>query len=171
MLATMTQKQAGFIYLSAWIFARLVNQLNMYPGIYKARIMRGKSGNIRANMFIYKIAGEGDHKNAVVYNEEGDVGSYNRANRSVGHFLENSTPVIFSIIMCGFVYAMPTMVLIIIFSIGRMLHQIGYSVKGYGGHGVGFALSAISAEILYGLLIVVAAKSFEWAPTAPAASE
>ena len=122
--------------------------------------MRGNSGNIRANMFIYKIAGEGNMKNAVVYNEEGDIGCYNRANRSVGHFLENSTPVILSIIMCGFVYAMPTMVLTIIFTIGRMLHQIGYSIKGYGGHGLGFLLAAVSTEILNGLLITVAVKSF-----------
>jgi len=121
-LGTYTQNQAGYIYLSAWFFARLVNHINLFPSIYKAKIMRGKSGNVRANMFIYKIAGEGDMKNAVVYNEEGDIGSYNRANRSVGHFLENSTQVILSLLLCGFVYALPTMILIIIFCIGRMLH-------------------------------------------------
>merc|ERR1719310_1517042 len=99
--------------------------------------MRPNSGNVRANMFIYKIAGEGNMKNAVIYNEDGDIGSYNRANRSVGHFLENSTPILLSIILCGFVYAMPTMVLAILFCLGRMLHQIGYSIKGYGGHGIG----------------------------------
>ena len=73
-------------------------------------------------MFIYKIIGEGDHKNAVVYSEDGDIGCYNRANRSVGHFLENSTPVIISLILVGLIYTFPTFILTIIFCLGRVLH-------------------------------------------------
>jgi uncharacterized membrane protein YecN with MAPEG domain len=120
--------------------------------------MKPKSGNIRANSLIYKVIGNGNHKNAVVLNDEGDIGKYNRANRSLNHFVENSIPFILSILLGGYVYALPTFVLTIIFFIGRVIHQYGYAEKGYGGHAPGFGLILLSTEILNGLLLLVAIK-------------
>ena len=38
--------------------------VNLYPMIYKSRVMRGKSGNLRANMYVYKTVGDGAHGRA-----------------------------------------------------------------------------------------------------------
>ena len=113
---------------------------------------------MRANQFIYKIAGSGNKPNAVVYNEEGDVGRYNRANRTVGHFLENSTPIILSLTLVGLIYTLPAFILICVFCVGRVLYQIGYSSKGFGGHFPGFILAILSTEILNGFLLLIACK-------------
>lgn len=47
--------------------------------------MRLSSGNLRANMMIYKQLGSKDGQ-YVVLETEGPVGCYNRANRSLFHF-------------------------------------------------------------------------------------
>jgi hypothetical protein len=44
-------------YLGAFFFARTVAFLNMFPTIFKSRVMRGDSGNLRANMYIYTQGG------------------------------------------------------------------------------------------------------------------
>ena len=113
---------------------------NTFPTQYKARVMRGKSGNLRANMFIYKHAAEGNSESAIVYDEAGDVGLYNRSNRALYHFIENSSPMILSIILASFVYAVPIFVLTMIYVVGRIIYSIGYTSKGYGGHVPGFIL-------------------------------
>ena len=79
-----------YAYLSAYVFARMIFHLNFAPMAWKGRIMLGSSGNLRANPMIYKMIGENAMPNAIVVNEEGDIGSYCRANRSLTHFVENS---------------------------------------------------------------------------------
>lgn len=64
--------------LMAWV--------NLYPTVLKARIMKG--GNPRANMYIYKVFGPQEY--LVFLEEEGDIGRYNRANRSLHHLIEYS---------------------------------------------------------------------------------
>ena len=91
--------------------------------------------------------------------EEGDLGVYNRANRSMNHFVENSMPIILSIIMNSYIYPFPTFILICIFVIGRVIHQITYT-KGYGNHFLGFGLASISTEILNSLLLVTTILGF-----------
>ena len=68
----------------------------------------GRKGNLRANMFIYKLAtDQGGEGSAIVLNEDGDIGSYNRGNRSVHHFLENSLPFVASLPITFFLYPIP----------------------------------------------------------------
>merc|ERR1740130_306665 len=95
----------AYCYLSAWVFARLVSVLNFYPMRYKSRVMRSKSGNLRVNQFIYKLVGEGAGENAVVLADDGDHGRYNRANRSLNHFLENAGGMMLALILCSYVFA------------------------------------------------------------------
>ena len=77
--------------LALVIFQYTVMHMNGYPGVYKSKIMRGNDGNLRSNMFIYKLATQqGDEGSAIVMHEDGDLGQYNRANRSIYHFMENS---------------------------------------------------------------------------------
>ena len=42
--------------LALVIFQYTVMHMNGYPGIFKGKIMRGNDGNLRSNMFIYKLA-------------------------------------------------------------------------------------------------------------------
>ena len=127
-------------YLSAFVFSMLVFFQNFYPMQYKSRVMRTDSKNLRANMFIYKHAAEDSSESAVVLDEAGDAGLYNRSNRALYHFIENSSPMILSIILASFVYAVPIFVLTMIYVVGRIIYSIGYTSKGYGGHVPGFIL-------------------------------
>ena len=58
-IAYVNAAEMQWVYLSAFVFSYLVLILNFYPMGHKATVMRGKSGNLRANMFIYKMAAEG----------------------------------------------------------------------------------------------------------------
>ena len=44
-----------YVFAALVVLARVVSFVNMYPTIHKAKIMKGKSGNLRSNMFIYKV--------------------------------------------------------------------------------------------------------------------
>ena len=127
-------------YLSAFVFAVLVSFQNFYPMQYKARVLRGNSGNLRSNMFLYKHAVEGVSSSAIVLNESGDVGLYNRSNRALYHFVENSLPMILSVVLGSFVYTIPVLVLTCLYVVARIIYTIGYTNKGYGGHVPGFVL-------------------------------
>ena len=85
-------------------------------------------------MFIYKHAAEGSSESAVVLDEAGDVGLYNRSNRALYAFIENSSQMIFAIILGSFVYAVPIFVMSCIYVFARIIYTIGVTKKGYGGH-------------------------------------
>ena len=129
-----------YVYLSAFLYGLLTTFLNMYPMLFKSRIMRGTDKNFRANMFIYKLAAPGASSSVVVLEEEGDVGKYNRANRSLMHFIENGSPIVLAIPLNCFVYAFPTFIVFCIYFVGRIVYTIGYTNGGYGKHAPGFML-------------------------------
>ena len=147
--------------LALVLFQATLIWMNMYPMRYKAGIMTGKAGNLRANMFIYKLATDtAEEGSAVVMHSEGDLGRYNRANRSIYHYLENSLGVIASLPLSFFLFPLPTFVLLCVFCLGRVVYQLGYTAKGYGGHGPGFLLDRISTLTVAGLMIVAYTKTF-----------
>ena len=127
---------------------------------YKSRVMRGNSKNLRSNMFIYKQAVEGSSESAIVLDEHGDVGLYNRSNRALGHFLENSSPMFFAIILNSFVYPVPTFVLSILYVVARIVYTVGYTKKGYGGHVPGFILESIARCTCVSLLLWISIQGF-----------
>ena len=145
-------------YLSSFLFCYLVQHLNSYPMQYKARIMRGKSGQMRSNMFIYKNAAEGSPQSRIVLSTEGDEAFYNRANRSLYHFMENSLSMVLAIILDSVVFPIPTFVLTIFFFIGRIIYTSGYTSGGYGKHAPGFIIVAIAQNTLVGLLLIAGLK-------------
>ena len=71
---------------------------------------------------------------------EGDEGFYNRANRTLYHFVENSIQLMLVIGLNSFVFPLPTFILTIIIFVGRLIYTIGYTAGGYGGHMYGFML-------------------------------
>ena len=151
--------ELSWFYLACVLFSLTVGWLNTYPMRYKEAIMMG--GNLRANMFIYKLATDKTEEgSAVIMHEEGDIGRYNRANRSLYHFIENCLGFVVSLPICFFTYPLPTFISLCIYVVGRLIHQIGYTLKGFGGHGFGFLLSFLSTLAIQGLLIVACTKTF-----------
>merc|ERR1719296_300701 len=129
----------------------------MYPMLFhKSKIMYNKSGNLRANMFIYKMIGDGAGKGAVVMEDEGDIGAYNRANRSMHHMIENSGPIFVLIWMVGQIFPKQAMFCTCLWGVGRMWHQMGYATGGYGSHGIGFLLATVGMGTMEGLCWFVA---------------
>ena len=143
------------------VFNLTVQWMNNYPMRYKEQVMEGGAHNLRANMFVYRLATEDPNESsAVVLQEDGDLGKYNRANRSTYHFLENCMGFLSSLPILGFIFLKPTIALVFLFCAGRILHQIGYTIKGYGGHVIGFVLALFAQLTVIGLLIVACTKTF-----------
>lgn len=144
------------IYIAVVVMAFLATLLNNIPMYFKDKVMTGASGNLRANMTISKVnAQTGGKFPYVVLEDEGVIGEYNRSNRSMLHFVENSAAVLLSIPAAGFVFPRPTLILTCIYAIGRVMHQQGY-VKGYGKHAPGFTLVMLSEKTLVGLVLMAA---------------
>lgn len=152
-------KDLHWACLSAVVFARAVSWVNSYPMIFKSGVMRPKSGNLRANMFVYKQVGDKATDGAVVLEDEGALGQYNRANRSLGHMVETSMPFAATMFLSSTLFPFPTFALVCAFALGRVLHQSGYTT-GYGSHVLGFGLSHVSSSIMEGLVTLTALRAF-----------
>merc|ERR1712196_58415 len=149
-----------------WAFAalsvlgRTVTWINMYPMAHKAAIMKQDSGNLRSNMYIYKAIGNDASDNAIIMEEHGPAGNYNRANRSLHHMIENNAIMVAGIFAAGHVFPFPAFVCVCVFCVGRALHQVGYATKGYGRHGPGFLLATLATLTIGGMTTLVALKGF-----------
>ncbi|CAD7959401.1 unnamed protein product [Amoebophrya sp. A25] len=149
-----------YLYIALVILGRTVSWVNMYPMVvWKQRVMHMKAGNLRANMQIFKMIGDGAGSNAIVLETEGDVGGYNRANRSLTHMVENMAAVLVLMLAVGFVYPLLACLFTTLWCFGRVSHQMGYATGGYGKHGAGFGLSAIASGALQGLCCLIVWKT------------
>ena len=125
--------------------------LNIMPAYYKEQCM-GLTGNVRANQMLYTLAtGEPGEVSAVVLYTDGKEGAYNRANRAVAHFLENSLEILICLPLGFLCFPFPTFVIPVIFSLARIVYQFGY-VKGFGWHYFGFWPDRITTFAMIGLL-------------------
>eukprot|EP00947_MAST-08B_sp_MAST-8B-sp1_P004675 g4675.t1 len=155
-IETVVNADLHWLFLSAAVMARLVTYLNMLPMVWKSKVFRRKSGNLRANLYVFKSATKPDDP-AIVLEDKGDVGAYNRANRSLHHFSEYVAATIVTLLLSGYVFPLPSFVATVTFALGRILHMTGYT-KGYGKHGIGFALATLSTTFLEGACLVVGLK-------------
>ena len=71
--------------------------------------------------------------------------------------VENMGAMVVGLPMAGLVFPFPTFASTVLWSAGRLMHQLGYS-SGYGYHGSGFGIATIATSTVEGLLMVVAAK-------------
>lgn len=139
----------GYLYIAAGVYSMAVQWLNVFPMLYKASVMPGSAGNLRANMHIYKVNKPlGDSQLPyVVLEEEGDVGVYNRANRALFHFVENSAALGVCILLSGLIFPLEVLVLVACYGAARIWYQIAYATGGYGSgcckHSVPFAVSSM----------------------------
>merc|ERR1740124_315295 len=164
-ITAVSSDESYWVFLGLVVFGRMIAFVNLVPASYKKDLQ----GNIRSNPFFYKkINNDDDGKGSsssssssemVVFAEEGNIGKYNRANRSIHHMVENFGGFVAGIVLAGSVFPFPTFVLACLFSLGRILHQIGYTKK-YGGHAPGFLISVVIATpTLEGLLLLVFLKA------------
>ena len=79
----------------------------------------------------------------MLFENDGLMGKYNRANRSLTHMIENFASVLAGLVLSGSVFPFPTFVCTCVFGVGRILHQVGYS-SGYGNHGLGFMFAMLA---------------------------
>jgi len=161
-LGKIAENDLGYLYLSAFVMSALVQWLNVYPMLFKQKLLI--KGNMRANMCFFKmcVAGPATGKPTpyVVMEEEGVVGEYNRANRSMFHFNENLGGVLLNLLLAGFVFPLPAFVCVVVFALGRVLHQVGYASGGYGKHAPGFMLTMLAMFCLEGMVLIAALGAF-----------
>lgn len=160
-IAAVKALDGHWIYASAFLFSKLTQVLNNIPMRFKDKIMTMKSGNLRANMLFFKSLGGNKADEALIGLEsEGAVGEYNRANRSLHHFVESSLGFVMSFTLAAYVFPKESLAVMATFCVGRIMHQIGYTT-GYGSHGVGFSLSnLLSGATIDGMNLFVVGKSF-----------
>ena len=122
----------AYVYLGALIISMMTRFINFYPLTLKnAALGDDKAkGNMRANMYLFKVSIDEAAKEPTIYSpvilqDEGAAGMYNRANRSLHHFIENAPGFIMMYALAGFVFPLAAMVCAIGFALGRLLHQWG----------------------------------------------
>ena len=153
--------------LGSLLFALTVVFMNMYPMQFKDGMYH--EGNLRSNMFFFKIVVPPTDKfksvyslNCVTLAEESDIGRYNYANRSLYNFVEWSLSAIVVLPFNFFVYPYPSLACILTYCLGRLVYQLSYTKRGFGGHFVGFFIKLTSLLVLYGLILVPLYISFLW---------
>lgn len=145
----------AYAFFSAVVYSMLTWWLNFYPLIPKAQVML-QNKTIRSNMYIYRV--DSEQPQAVLLDESGDVGRYNRANRSMHHFTEWTGGVLFTSLCSINVYPFPVFILIVVLAIGRVWHQSSYSSGGYGKHAGGFMLAFVSYLTIEKLCLIAGVR-------------
>lgn len=143
--------------LAIFVLGRTITLINALPMIWKFKVMTKDAGNLRSNMFIYET--KGGEGRQVCFVDDGDVGKYNRANRSLQHMGETYGVLLAGLYAASQVFPFPVFVLTCFFGLGRALHQLGYTVK-YGSHGPGFMIATLSVSTLEGMCALVCLKAF-----------
>lgn len=152
----------GYLYLAVGVFSIMGSLLNNLPMIWKGQVMPGNAGNLRSNMAIFRVnAAQGETQfPAVVLQEDGDVGRYNRSNRALAHFNENGLTFALTAIAAGIVFPFPVFVLTCIYAVARIWYQIAYTTGGYGigccKHGVPFMVFGALVTPTMELLVFIA---------------
>ncbi len=146
----------GYLFLAMYLLVGAVNWVIYFPFAIKNSMKL--QANMRANMYIYAMAGEDAMPNKIVLDEDGVIGKYNRASRSMQHMMENLITFLPCVLLGGVIAPFPVFVCCMLFGIGRFMHQTGY-VQKYGKHGAGFGVSSVAAGIAQGLMFVVYLKS------------
>lgn len=138
--------ELGYLYLAAGSFSLLVTLQNYLPMLFKSQVMPGNAANLRSNMMIYKVNSK-PKLPYVVLEEEGHVGRYNRANRALNHFVENTPSFALCVLMAGLIFPTGVFVLVVAYAIARIWYQYAYATGGYGvgvcKHGVPFGVANI----------------------------
>ena len=167
------------VSLSMFLYVTTMLWINVYPLRYKGLALGwNMKDSIFANQYFYKTAHnlryqpelpknnlkvvdlEAGANTLVILEHDGLVGKYNRANRSMNHMTEQSFSIFVVAYALGKIFPIPSLVISILWSIGRVGHQKMYSEKGYGmsTHLPFYMMESYSRMTLHGLLLVVALR-------------
>eukprot|EP00967_Tisochrysis_lutea_P114269 scaffold181954_cov36-Tisochrysis_lutea.AAC.1 len=154
-IAILSKYDLAWLYAAALVLSKLTALLNNLPLVFKTQALPQLPG-VRVNMFVYRLRREqpsDEEKGLVLLDDTGEAGRYNRANRSLAHFVETSLPLMMAVPLAGFVFPRSTFVIVVLLTLGRIAHMMGYVMKGYGGHSPGFAVVSLCCAILDGMLL------------------
>lgn len=172
-LAALRELDLGFLFLLLWCFSVLASYLNWVPVYFLPPI--GSSGFVErqsrpltstaVEAGIFKIL---PHENAlggscmqpyIGLETEGLVGEYNRANLAIApRGMGNIGSFLVCLAGSGVVLPRATFMLSLVFVLGRLMHQVGYS-KGNGGYWrriPGILLAGLPIWIMEGVLLITA---------------
>ena len=88
--------------------------------------------------------------------EDGDLGRYNRANRSIYNFMESSLPIIAASPLAFIMFPEPAFKCVAAYALGRFIYQIGYTHGGFLAHLPGFFMDRFATFTMLGLLSIAA---------------
>ena len=185
-IALLQGAECGWMYIIVVLFVILGLHLNSYPIFFKNKIFHSPGddaailkipelSNLRGpNQLVYKQLSaasngvptdEEKERGYIVVENEGLIGEYNRANRSMHHYVENNVATGARLMCSAFVFPFPTFVTFVLFAVGRILHQVGYTdAKGYGSWTRigGFMLSFMFGELpQVGFVLYAGLKTLE----------
>lgn len=153
-LAIIAQYDLGYLYLAAIILK--LGQFAMGINCGEAR----KQSKVHLpDQHVYQVKGaEGSKLGYVLMENEGVLGKFNRAQRSVQNYNETFPQTVLYVLLAGFVYPKEIMVLVAIFSVSRVVSAVGYTQNVEGRMG-GFMLSNIIVTIMESLVAMIAYQS------------
>ena len=104
----------------------------------------------------------------VMFETEGDLGRFNRAQRAVQNYLEYVPALGLYVVLAGYVFPRPVCVCTALYIVCRILMAVQYAQSATGRQ-KGFMLSQLSASVIEGLLLICAGKALqiEFAAAAP----
>lgn len=158
----LTMNSLSYLYLAAVNLSMLVSFMNIYPQVYKNRIMRPESGPLTANPVFFKVNFPIHERQAlpfVVMEEDGAVGQYNRASRALQQFTEGTAGFILCVLLAGYVFPFPVYVLSTAFAVGRIASQVGYAEEGSGAESLGATVSTLAAATVEMLVLLAGVKA------------
>ena len=142
-IALLKETNCGWLYLCVVVYSVLVMALNQYPMMHKHKIVH--SADDRAAMAIKLLANlsgpnqqiykqlscqpngkptaEEAARGYIVVENEGPIGAFNRANRSMHNFIEYNPATAARIMCCAFLFPLPTFVTSVLLACGRVMHQ------------------------------------------------
>ena len=74
--------------------------------------------------------------------------------------MENGLTLMATLPLTLYTYTIPTMILMTIVCLGRIIYQVGYAKRGFGGHILGFMIDRLATGALNGFLLLAAFKAF-----------
>mmetsp|Transcript_13254 Transcript_13254/g.30155 ORF Transcript_13254/g.30155 Transcript_13254/m.30155 type:complete len:237 (-) Transcript_13254:84-794(-) len=164
-LSGIVENEFFWAFLGGWLIQRMVVFVNFYPAGIKGVILPigpGAGGQMRQNPFLYtQMSAEQKPTGPIIgMYADGDIGVYNRANRSLQHMIENAPGWLVNFCAASCVFPFPCLITAAVIAVGRILHQVGYT-KGYGTHAPGFMLSVFGAEAMSGMALLVFLKGIK----------
>ena len=155
-VALLAEYDLGYLYLTAVVLK--LGQLLMGTNLGVHR----KEAKVNVpDQQVYQVKGaEGSKLGYVLLENEGVLGRFNRAQRSVQNFNENFPQTMLYILLAGFVYPKEVLVLSSVFAVSRYISAIGYTA-GADGRTKGFMLANLAIAVVEALVVISGVRAIQ----------